>query len=158
MYVGNIANLEKTRKVLPLPLIKGLEYLQRTDFSRIETGKYEIAGPQIFALVQEQQAGSKADRRPEAHGKYIDIQYIIEGTDAIGFGLPDTANQVEEDLLAEKDCVFFKNVNNEADLILTPGMYAIFFPDEVHRPNCQHGAVGGKLRKVVVKVAAELLV
>jgi biofilm protein TabA len=156
MYVGHIKNLENDRKVLPLPIIKGLEYLGRTDFSRTEIGKHEIEGVQIFALVQEQQTGPKADRRPEAHTKNIDIQFVIEGTDVIGFGLPDPANEIEEDLLSEKDCVFYKNVKAETDLILTAGMYAIFFPEEVHRPNCQYGA-NGKLRKVVVKVAAELL-
>jgi biofilm protein TabA len=157
MYVGNINNLEKEKKVLPLALIKGLEYLRRTDFSRTEIGKYEIEGSQIFALVQEQQTGPKAERRPEAHLKNIDIQYVIEGTDVIGFGLSDPANEVVEDILAEKDCVFYNNVQNETDLVLTSGMYAIFFPEEVHRPNCQSGTTGGKLRKVVVKVAAELL-
>jgi biofilm protein TabA len=156
MYVGNVKNLEKERKILPLPLIKGLEYLQRTDFSRTKIGKYEIDGSQIFALVQEQQTGAKADRRPEAHVKNIDIQYVIEGTDVIGFGLPDPANEVTEDLLAEKDCVFYRSVKAETDLVLTSGMYAIFFPEEIHRPNCQSGK-SDKLRKVVIKVAAELL-
>jgi biofilm protein TabA len=156
LYIGNIKNLEKERKVLPLPLLKGLEYLQRTDFFRTELGKYEIEGSQIFALVQEQQSGPKAERRSEAHVKNIDIQYVVAGTDVIGFGLPDSANEVEEDLLTEKDCVFFKKVQNEMDLVLTPGMYAIFFPEEVHRPNCQFGA-NENLRKVVVKIAAELL-
>jgi biofilm protein TabA len=156
MYVGSVKNLDKERKILPLPLIKGLEYLQRTDFSRTEIGKYEIEGSQIFALVQEQQSGPKSDRRPEAHIKYIDIQYVIEGNDVIGFGLPDLANEITEDLLTEKDCVFYKNIKAETDLVLTPGMYAIFFPEEVHRPNCQYGK-SGKLRKVVIKVAADLL-
>ena len=81
---------------------------------------------------------------------------MIEGTEVIGFGLPDSDNEIEEDLLAEKDCVFFKDVKDETDLVLTSGMYAIFFPDEIHRPNCQYG-VSNKLRKVVVKVSAELL-
>jgi biofilm protein TabA len=156
MFIGHIQNLDQDRKVLPLPLVKGLEYLQSADFSRMELGKYEIDGSKIFALVQEQQTAPKAERRPEAHAKYIDIQYVIEGTDLIGFGLPDPANEVEEDLLAPKDLVFLKNVQNEMDLVLTSGMYGIFFPEEVHRPNCQYG-VSAKLRKVVVKVAAELL-
>jgi biofilm protein TabA len=58
--------------------------------------------------------------------------------------------------LADKDCAFYKNVKDEMDLVLTLGVYAVFFPEEVHRPNCQYGA-SGKLHKVVVKVAAELL-
>ena len=68
--------------------------------------------------------------------KYIDIQYVLEGTDVIGFGLPDVANEIDEDLSAQKDCIFFKNVKDEMELVLTPGMYAILFTEEVHRPNC----------------------
>jgi biofilm protein TabA len=156
MFIGNIKNLANDRKTLPLPLIKGLEYLQRTDFSSVEKGRYEIEGSQIFALVQEHRTSPKAEHRPEAHTQNIDIQYVIEGTDVIGFGLSNPANEVQEDLLAEKDNIFFQNVQGEMDLILTPGMYAIFFPGEVHRPNCQCEA-SGKLSKVVIKVAAELL-
>lgn len=157
MYFGSIKNLEKDKKILPPPLIKSLEYLKQTDFSQMEIGKYEIEGSQIFALVQEVQTLPKVDCRAEIHVKNIDIQYVIEGTDVIGFGLPDPANEVEEDLSVEKDCIFFKNVKNEVDLVLIPGMYAIIFPEELHRPYCQYGGVSGKLRKVVVKVAAELL-
>jgi biofilm protein TabA len=156
MFIGNIKNLDNDRKILPLPLVKGLDYLRQTDFARVEPGKYEIDGAGIFALVQEQQTAPKGERRPEAHAKNIDIQYVIEGTDLIGFGLPDPANAVQEDLLAQKDNIFYKDVKNEMDLVLTAGMYAIFFPEEVHRPNCQYG-VSEKLRKVVVKVGTELL-
>jgi biofilm protein TabA len=156
MYLGNIANLDQDRKILPPSLLKGLDYIKRTDFSRVENGKYEIDSSKIFALVQEQQTAPKANRRPEAHLKYIDIQYVLEGTDVIGFGLPDAANEIEEDLSAQKDCVFFKNVHDEMELVLTLGMYAIFFLEEVHRPNCQY-KVNEKLRKVVVKVDKGLL-
>jgi biofilm protein TabA len=151
MFLGHIANLDQDRKILPPALIKGLEYIKRTDFSRMEKGKYEIDGTKIYAMVQEYRTAPKDSRPPEAHLKYIDIQYVLEGTDVIGFGLPDAANEIEEDLSVQKDCVFFKNVKDEMDLVLTPGMYAIFFPDEVHRPNCQY-RVSEKLRKVVVKV------
>jgi biofilm protein TabA len=116
MYLGNIANLDRDRKILPPPLLKGLEYIKRTDFSRVENGKYEIDSSKIFALVQEQQTAPKANRRPEAHLRYIDIQYVLEGSDVIGFGIPDAANEIEEDLSAQKDCVFFKNVKDEMEL------------------------------------------
>jgi biofilm protein TabA len=156
MYLGNIANLDQDRKILPPALIKGLEYIKRTDFSRMEKGKYEIDGTKIYAIVQEYRTAPKDSRPPEAHLKYIDIQYVLEGTDVIGFGLPDAANEIEEDLSDQKDCIFFKNVKDEMDLVLSPGMYAIFFPEEVHRPNCQYKE-SEKLRKVVVKVTKELL-
>jgi biofilm protein TabA len=94
MYLGHIANLDQDRKILPPPLIKGLEYIKQTDFSRIKNGKYEIDGTKVkvYAMVQEYRTAPKDSRPPEAHLKYIDIQYVLEGIDVIGFGIPDAAN------------------------------------------------------------------
>jgi biofilm protein TabA len=156
MFFGRIEDLEQDRKVLPPAVVKGLEYLKKTDFSQVEVGKYEIDGSKIFALVQEHQTSPKAERRAEAHAKNIDIQFVIAGSEQIGFALPDASNEVKEDLLAQKDNIFFATVKDEMDLVLTSGMYAVFFPQEVHRPCCRIGE-NTQLRKVVVKIAAELL-
>ena len=156
MFFGNIKNLAQDQKALPAAVVKGLEYLKNTDFSQVEVGKYEIDGSKIFALVQEHQTSPKEQRRAEAHARNIDIQFVIEGAELIGFGLSDAANQVQEDLLETKDNIFFKTVKDEMDLLLTAGNYAVFFPEEVHRPCCQLGG-NTKLRKVVVKIAVDLL-
>ncbi len=63
---------------------------------------------------------------------------------------------VKEDKLAEKDVIFYEAVPNETDLRLTEGMYAIFFPWDVHRPGCA-ARVSGPVRKVVVKVKMDAL-
>ncbi|MGD8401249.1 MAG: YhcH/YjgK/YiaL family protein [Bacillota bacterium] len=156
MFFGHIDNLERDRKVLPPALVKGLEYLKNTDFSQMANGKYEIEGDQLFALVQEQQTSPKAERKAEAHARMIDIQFLIAGRELIGFVLPDAANEVGEDLLDEKDVIFYKTVKDESELYLTPGSYAVFFPDEVHRPCCLYGDQP-QVRKVVVKIAADLV-
>jgi YhcH/YjgK/YiaL family protein len=57
-----------------------------------------------------------------------------------------------ENLLDQKDALFFKTMKDEIDLILTPGMYAVFFPTDVHRPGCIH-RTAALVRKVVVKIA-----
>jgi biofilm protein TabA len=156
MFFGNIKNLEQDRKVLPPAIVKGLEYLKNTDFSQAAVGKYEIDGSNIFAMVQEHQTSPKAERKAEAHVKKIDIQFVIAGAEMIGFALPNAANEVLEDLLESKDNIFYKTVQGEAELLLTAGTYAIFFPEEVHRPCCRYGD-NSQLRKVVVKIAADLL-
>jgi biofilm protein TabA len=156
MFFGNIKNFGQDQKALPAAIVKGLKYLKDTDFSKVAVGKYEIDGDKIFALVQEQQTEPKPERKAEAHVRMIDIQFVIDGTEMIGFGLPNAANVVLEDLLEQKDNIFYKNVQDEMELLLTPGTYAIFFPEEVHRPCCRYGA-GSQLRKVVVKIAADLL-
>ena len=156
MIFGSIQNLETDRRVLPAALVRGLEYLRDTDFSKLEPGRYEIDGTAIFALVQEYRSAPKEEKKPEAHRKYLDIQYVFQGSEIICYGLENRMNEVLEDLLAEKDLLFFKSVQNEMDLILTEGMYVILFPQDIHRPGCRYGD-GGQVKKVVVKISKNLL-
>jgi len=156
MIFGSIQNLEMDRRVLPAALVRGLEYLRDTDFSKLEPGRHEIDGTAIFALVQEYQPAPKGEKKAEAHRKYLDIQYVSQGSEIICYSLENRANEVLEDLLAEKDLLFFKSVQNEMDLILTEGMYVILFPQDIHRPGCRYGD-GGQVKKVVVKISKDLL-
>ena len=156
MIFGSIQNLETDRCVLPAALVRGLEYLRDTDFSKLEPGRYEIDGTAIFALVQEYRPAPKEEKKPEAHRKYLDIQYVFQGSEIICYGLENRMNEVLEDLLAEKDLLFFKSVQNEMDLILIEGMYVILFPQDIHRPGCRYGD-GGQVKKVVVKISKDLL-
>jgi biofilm protein TabA len=156
MIFGSIQNLETGRLVLPAALVRGLVYLRDTDFSKLEPGRYEIDGTAIFALVQEYQPTPKEEKKPEAHRKYLDIQYVFQGSEIICYSLENRVNEVLEDHLAEKDLLFFKSVQNEMDLILTQGMYVILFPQDIHRPGCRYGK-GGHVKKVVVKISRDLL-
>ena len=156
MIFGNIQNLEQDRKTLPAALLRGLDYIETTDLSKMPAGRYEIDGSSLFVLVQDNQTAPRAERKAEAHRKYIDIQYVHSGSEIIGYGLDNPENEVADDLLEQKDAIFFKNVTAEMDLILTAGMYAIFFPADVHRPGCIYGKTS-PVRKIVVKVAVSNL-
>lgn len=143
---GSIQNLEMERRVLPAVLIRGLEYLRDTDFYKLEPRRYEIDGTTIFALVQEYQPVPKGEKKPEAHRKYLDIQYVFQGSEIICYSFENPVNEVLEDRLAEQDLLFFKSVQNEMDLILTQGMYVILFPQDIHRPGCRYGEGAGSRR------------
>jgi biofilm protein TabA len=157
MIFGSIDNLAMDRRVLPAVLVRGLEYLRDTDFSRLEPGRYEIDGTAIFALVQEYQPVPKGEKSAEAHRKYLDIQYVFQGSEIICYSLENRVSEVLEDRLAGEDLLIFKSVQNEMDLILAQGMYAILFPQDIHRPGCRYREEGGRVKKVVVKVSKDLL-
>ncbi|MNL84744.1 Toxin-antitoxin biofilm protein TabA [compost metagenome] len=60
-----------------------------------------------------------------------------------------------EDRLAESDYALYEQVENESHIRLLPGDFSIYWPGEVHRPNCHpEGAVN--LVKLVVKVHRDL--
>ncbi len=156
MIYGELKNLDSELKAFSPALQKALRYLQTTDFAELAPGNYEIDGKKIYAAVSDNETKPKAERRPEAHVKYIDIQYLASGKEIIGCSFLTDRNEVLEDELAEKDVIFYKNVVGEIDCELHPGVYAILFPGDVHRPGCAV-STSSRVRKVVVKIAVDAL-
>ena len=155
MIFGHLENLSKEKAAVCSALRDGLEYLAKTDFKSMASGRYEISDD-MYALVQEYATQPKAERKAERHEKYIDIQYIDQGEECIGFALLSPECEVSEDKLAEKDAVFFKTVKDEVALIMPAGTYAIFMPSDIHRPCCQSGTAS-QVRKVVLKIKVSSL-
>ncbi len=156
MILGHIKNLQQERGLFAPALQTGLEYLAKTDFTAMAPGKYEIAGSDSYASLSEYTTDRKESKKPEAHVKYVDIQYVISGTETVGYGDLAPGLAVVEDRLAEKDVIFYQAVPDETDFTLAAGMYAVFFPWDVHRPGCAAGDPS-PVRKVVVKVRADRL-
>jgi biofilm protein TabA len=129
-------------------LKKGFEYLANTDLQALTPGFHEIEGKDIFALVSEFETQEPEVCRLEAHRTYADIQYIVSGREAIGFATLNN-QEITTAYTPERDIVFF---NGEATpLILEPGMFAVFFPQDVHQPGIQVNDPE-KVKKVVIKV------
>lgn len=157
MIVGYLSNVKNEMQLYPKAIQKGLEFLLSTDVTGLALGKHEIEGSQIYVSVAEYETEPKEKRRLEAHVKYIDIQYIHTGEEMIGCGPLDEASGVTEDRLDEKDVIFYKQVARETEVTLTAGMFAVYFPWDVHRPNCRAGAEACKVRKMVIKVAVNAI-
>lgn len=127
---------------------KGFQYLENTDFSALETGRYDIDGQDVFALVSEYESKDPHDCRLEAHQQYADIQYIVSGREAIGYAILGN-QEVLVPFSEEKDIAFY--IGESTPLVLEAGMFAVFFPQDVHRP-CMQIEEPEKVKKVVVKV------
>ncbi len=134
------------------PWIKAsLDYLGTTDFSKLEPGRYDIDGDNAFALVQEYQTIPREQGKWECHRKYIDIQYISEGMEQIGFGDTNKMEPLSE-YDPDHDLAFLKG---EGEFVtLTKGCFGIFFPSDAHQPKVAPGDLPGPVKKVVVKVLA----
>lgn len=158
MIVGDVASWSKEEQAFSRVLAKGIEYLLSNDFGSMESGKYEIEGERFFALIQEPVTEPWADRRPEAHDRYIDIQYLYEGEgEVIGVARRSPDLVPSEDYLGSRDVAFFSDVKDESRILLRPGMFAVFFPDDIHRPCCAVGERGSAIKKVVLKIEKTLL-
>jgi YhcH/YjgK/YiaL family protein len=129
-------------------LKKGFNFLCSTDLTSLAIGRYNIDHDQVFALVSEYVSKDEVDCKLEAHQRYADIQYIVSGREAIGF--VSLSNQtIISPYNPEKDIVFFEG--ESVPLILEKGMFAVFFPQDIHRP-CMRISGPEMVKKVVVKV------
>jgi len=130
MIIDKIENA-KLYYNLGMRIKKALDYTRQTDLKNLQPGKYEIEGDNIFALISEYETKTESEGKLEAHRKYIDVQYVIEGEELMGYA-PLGNQQILEPYKEENDIVFY---NGEKSFTkVTAGMFAIFFPTDVHMP------------------------
>jgi len=129
-------------------LKKGFEFIQNTNLKSLPVGKHEVSGDEVFALVSEYESKPHADCKPESHKIYADIQFIVSGKEFIGY-VPLNGQIETIPYIQEKDIAFFNEETTQ--LLLQEGMFAVFFPQDIHRP-CMQIDGSEKVKKVVVKV------
>ncbi|MGB7802388.1 YhcH/YjgK/YiaL family protein [Buttiauxella sp.] len=154
MIFGHIA--QKNPCVLPPAITQALEFLRNTDFRAVEPGVIEIKGRDIYAQILDLTTCPAQDNLPEVHRRYIDIQFLAWGEEIIGVAADNGENIIAVPYQQERDILFYQNMAYESFLTMSPGSYAIFFPQDVHRPAC-HKNKETEIRKVVVKVAVKEL-
>ena len=150
MILGHISQPNPCR--LPRAIEKALDFLHTTDFTALAPGVVNIDGRNIFAQVLDLTTQTWDENRPEVHRRYLDIQFLAWGEEKIGVAIDTGNNEISESLLEQRDIIFYHGSENESFIEMTPGSYAIFFPQDVHRPACIKNKVSA-IRKIVVKVA-----
>jgi YhcH/YjgK/YiaL family protein len=128
-------------------IAKGFDFLLHTDLDAIPSGKHDIEGDTIFALVQEYQTKPLAECKLESHKNYIDIQYVIRGEEFMGVTTKN--NQTIVEVNEDKDYTFYEG--NTSLVRVSKGMFTIFFPDDLHQP-CVQTELASEVKKVVIKV------
>lgn len=92
----------------------------------------------------------------ESHRKYIDLQYAINGGELIEW-LPASQLTQNGSYDHEKDFQYYHNSDdkNISLLRLTPGVAAIFFPEDAHKPKL-YDRNNREIWKLVVKISMDL--
>lgn len=149
------AGMDTDRSIYPKAIQQALTFLAEHDIAGMAPGKYPIMGDKMFAVVVDVQLAETENVKPEAHRTYIDVQYWPERATRFGiFPLSEQSVAVEEH--PENDVWYYQAEPDESFLIGRPNHFAVFFPDDVHRPDlCVQG--NETIRKCVVKVEMDLL-
>jgi biofilm protein TabA len=137
-------------------LAQALDYVESIKAEGFSTQTVELDGRQVYAMYQTYVTESAEGRQYEAHRRYIDVQYIVEGEEIIrAADLTGMAQMSDYD--GEKDVQWFMPVTGKSSgavsvIHLKAGQFGIFFPQDAHMPKLA-GDTPGAVKKIVVKVA-----
>lgn len=126
----------------------GLKLLETQDFSDAKPGRYDVDGDNLYYMVQEYAAKPQDMGKWETHRRYIDIQYVVDGRERIGY-VPIKNLTVSEKYDADRDIMFLEGEGNF--IKAGSGCFAIFMPDDAHMP-CIEDKKPCQVKKIVVKV------
>lgn len=126
----------------------GLAWLAKFD-AQTTDGRYAIDGDDVYALVQSYDTVDASEKKFESHRTYLDIQYIASGTETILYA-PTRSLQPTMAYDAAKDYLLYSDPAHATSLLMQPGSFAVFYPQDGHKPGCVNGS-HAKIKKVVIK-------
>lgn len=147
MIVDHLSNAGRYAALGPR-FKEAIDFLRTTDLNALEPGRYPLAGDALFVLVQGYHTKPQSEGFWEAHRRYIDLQFVVQGTERIGYA-PLHRMQLES-YDEQRDLAVLKG---EGDfLTLTDGCFMLLWPEDAHMPGLQAGQAG-PVRKIVFKIA-----
>ena len=129
---------------------KAFTFLRQNNLSELSLGRHEIDGDRLFCKISKCPGRKRTESRLEMHRKYIDIQYVIAGTDEMGWKPASECKVIDVPYNEDRDITYFKDESDSWTQV-PAGSFAIFFPQDAHAPLVSDG----EIHKVVVKVAVE---
>lgn len=129
---------------------RAFEFLSATDLAGLAPGRHEIDGHRLYVSIDHKNGRGEEGARLEAHQRYIDIQYTIDGDERIGWMPLARCTAPDSPFDETKDVVLFAD-RPSTWVAVPPGSFAIFFPHDAHAPLAGHGL----LKKAVVKIAVD---
>jgi len=149
MIFDTLENAEAVAR-MDARLKAGLDFIRSKEAAALAPGRYELADGST-AIIDTYETVAAREKRLEAHRKFIDIQYIAEGTERMDHAF---VNGLEADCEynEEKDIVFFREPKDVASIIVNGASFAVFYPNDAHKPGVMAGETPSAIRKVVVKV------
>jgi biofilm protein TabA len=146
-----IDRIENATLYYPLhPKFKqAFDYVNSIDVYSIPVGRHEIDN-KMYVLVQEYTTKLKEQGKWEAHRRYIDLQYVVQGAEGIGYA--NIHHLRQDEYVAEKD--FLPLFGEGQQIELRSGYFVLLFPEDAHKPSMALGE-SQPARKIVVKIAVE---
>ena len=150
MIIGTLENCEKY-SAMGAGIEKAFEWLKKTDITKMEDGRYDIDGDNVFVWIQRYTTRVNDDCWFEGHLKYIDVHYIAEGVEYFCYSpISRAGEKISEYDTVEDDFLYTKEP--ETFYLMKEGDICIVWPEDVHMPQ-RRALFPSEVVKACIKVA-----
>ncbi len=125
--------IEKVENLSRYKLAEGklIDFIKNFDASKYTKGRFEIDGDTFFGIGLEYETKSAEDCLWEAHRKYIDVHWILEGEEKVEV-VDINQTKVTKAYDAEHDYALFNGVAENV-ICMEKGQILVLYPNEVHK-------------------------
>ena len=148
MIIDTLDNLKKYESLNPL-FPKVVAFLAENDLDKLDAGKHEIEGKDLFVNIQMAKGKTPDEAVLETHDKMIDIQIPLSDAETFGYTPREALPKAEYN--AEKDITKIPGLAADSYVTAPVGAFCIFFPQDGHAP-CITGVP--EIKKAIFKVKA----
>ena len=129
---------------------QAFDHCREIDVNAIPVGRYEINGEKIYAMVQQYNTKPEDQGIWEAHRRYIDLQYVVQGCERIGYA--NIGHLTQGEYVESRD---FLPLFGEGDpFTLYSGNFVLLMPEDAHMPGLAVGTPA-PVKKIVIKISVE---
>jgi YhcH/YjgK/YiaL family protein len=128
----------------------------RSATASIENGVHQVRADAIVARVHTGQTGPASGALLESHRAYVDVHVVLDGQETVAVWPADRLH-IRTQYNDEQDVVFYDPPGDGgARLTLSPGFFAVFFPQDAHMTQLtdRRPAV---IKKLVMKISVGLV-
>lgn len=136
--------------VLPA-VTKALEEMVKYTPDNYPGGRVDVDGERLFLLLNTYETHSPDGALCEAHQKYVDVMYMVEGEEIIYVKPTDRLRTITRAYDHEADYLLAELDQDATPVRLRAGQFVMLFPQDAHAPGCYDNAPQ-TVRKIIGKV------
>ena len=111
----------------------------------------KVDGDKLFMIFADYETHSKSEAKAEAHKKYIDVMYMVEGEEAIYVKPTKDLKNITMPFDKDQDALLADVDDDATRVVLKAGSFIVLFPQDAHAPSCDVTAKSN-VKKIIGKV------
>jgi len=127
------------------------EFLKHVS-EKTKPGRYELKNG-VYANVD--LVNTRYEGPLEAHKEYIDVQVGIVGEEIIEYANMSGLEIYKEDISSPDKDLYFYNCPSKTSFVIDNAHFAIFFPEDLHKPLLVVNNKMSEIKKIVFKIPVE---